>query len=219
MRTLKRNARCRRAGFTLVESLIAAAMLGIVLSAVGLTVLSGKEHFRHGMTAAALEGRTARLLDRIVAEVLWAGADTLPVQPTAPLGASEIEFRVCNGVVGGAQVWSGRTRIRLVPEPTDPWNGLDDDGDGVIDEGQVVLTRDLGGPDEVDVVLGGGVRRLLEGEQANALDDDGNGLVDEAGLSFVVQDGALTIRLSLEARDGAGRTLIRTAQTAVNMRN
>jgi hypothetical protein len=137
----------------------------------------------------------------------------------APAGAAEVEFRVCTGFAGGGSTWSGRTRLQLVADPNDATDGADNDGDGIVDEMQVVLTRDLGTANEISVVLGDGVRSLLEGEDANVLDDNGNGLTDEAGLSFVRNEDTLTVRLSLEARDGAGQPLIRTVQTAVTMRN
>jgi prepilin-type N-terminal cleavage/methylation domain-containing protein len=213
----RRRGSC--SGFTLVETMIAMTIFAVVLGAVGLTVLSGEKNFRQGVSDAALDARASRLLSKVVAELQWAGADTLAVEPTAPAGASEVEFRVCTGFAGTSATWSGRTRVRLVPEPGETFNGLDDDGDGLTDEGQVELTRDLGTADEIDAVLGVGVARRLAGETANAADDNGNGLTDEAGLSFVMTDDTLTIRLTLEGLDPGGRLVQRTVQTAVTMRN
>lgn len=220
MRTLK-LAPCRgSAGFTLVETMIATTVMAVVLSAIGLTVMSGKDTFSQSVSSAVVESRAHRLLDRIVAELQWAGVATLPTEPTLPSGDDQIEFRSCTGFVGAAQAWSDRTFIALVADPDDPRDGLDNDSDGVIDEGQVVLTRDLGGPNEIQVVLGDGVALRLEGETANGLDDNGNGLVDEGGLSFVIDgDRRLIIRLTLEARDPRGQPLLRTVQTSVTMRN
>jgi type II secretory pathway pseudopilin PulG len=220
MESLKRRATHRSAGFTLVETMIATTMLGLILGAIGLTVLHGKENFRQGVSVTVLEGRAQRLLDRIADELRYAGRNSLPVQPLAPSGSSALEFRVCTGYADSATLWSNRMSIARVADPRDPPDGIDNDGDGVIDEGQVVLTRNLGEFDEIDVVIGSGVSRLLEGETANVLDDNGNGLIDEPGLSFLL-DGtsSLQIRLTLEARDPRGLPLMRTVQTTVNMRN
>jgi prepilin-type N-terminal cleavage/methylation domain-containing protein len=210
----------RRAGFTLVEVAIAMTVLGLILGAIGLTALRGKENFRQGVSVAVIEARAERLLDRIAEELRYAGRDSLPVLPLPPAGASTIEFRACEGFDGAATLWSNRTSIARVADPRDPEDGIDNDGDGVVDEGQVVLTRNLGEPDQIAVVIGGGVRRFLQGEEANVLDDNGNGLLDERGLSFAL-DGtsSLTIRLSLEAVDPRGLPLVRTVQTTVSMRN
>jgi type II secretory pathway pseudopilin PulG len=220
MEPLKRRTTSRAAGFTLVETMIATTMLGLILGAIGLTVLHGKENFRQGVSVTVLEARAQRLLDRIADELRYAGRNSLPVQPLAPSGSSALEFRVSAGYAASAPQWSNRMSIARVADPRDPADGIDNDGDGVIDEGQVVLTRNLGDFDEIDVVIGSGVSRLLEGETANVLDDNGNGLIDEPGLSFLL-DGtsSLRIRLTLEARDPRGLPLLRTVQTTVNMRN
>ncbi len=219
MEPLNRSVRAR-AGFTLVETMIATTVLAIVLGAVGLTVLHGKENFRQGVSVAVLEARAQRILDRIVEELRYAGRNSLPIVPDLPSGSSSIEFRVCEGYDGAATIWSNRMSLARVPDPRDPEDGIDNDNDGVVDEGQIILTRNLGEFDELDVVIGSGVRRLLEGEVANVADDNGNGLTDEPGLSFLFEGtSSLTIRLSLEAVDPRGQPLVRTVQTSVNLRN
>lgn len=219
MRSLSQRLRRAARGFTMVEMVIGTTIMFLVMGAIGIVVLSGKSNFRQGISAAMLDTRAVRLMERIVSELQWAGIDTLAVEPTAPLGRSDLEFRVCTGVAAAATTWSGRVRIRLDPEPEDPTDGIDNDGDGLTDECQVVLTRDLGTADQVDVVLGRGVQRWLEGEINNGADDNANGLTDEAGLSFVLVEDTLTVRLSVAALnpDGLGQT--RTVQTAVTMRN
>lgn len=219
MEPLNRSVRAR-AGFTLVETMIATTVLAIVLGAVGLTVLHGKENFRQGVSVAVLEARAQRILDRIVEELRYAGRNSLPIVPDLPSGSSSIEFRVCEGYDSAATIWSNRMSLARVPDPRDPEDGIDNDNDGVVDEGQIILTRNLGEFDELDVVIGSGVRRLLEGEVANVADDNGNGLTDEPGLSFLFEGtSSLTIRLSLEAVDPRGQPLVRTVQTSVNLRN
>jgi len=209
-----------RAAMTLVELAISTTLIGIILSAIGLTVLTGKENFRQGMTAAALEVRASRALDRIVTELQGAGGLALSPDPVPPLGSSSLEFSVCTGYVGGARQWTPLIRIQRVDDPLDPPDGLDNDSDGTIDEGRVVLVRDAGGLNELQVTIVSGVRRFLQGELPNLVDDNGNGLDDEGGLSFVVNDDrTLTIRLTLEARDPRGQPLVRTVQTSVHMRN
>ena len=216
MRTVSSN----RGGFTLVEVLVATAILAILLGAVGITVLHGKENFRQGVTASVLDARGRRVLERMVTEIQGAQGAALNPNPLPPLGSSTLQFRVCNGYDGVAQIWGPLSQIQLVDDTREPVDGVDNDGDGMVDEARVVLVRDVGGAGQVQVTLAHNVARRLEGETANAADDNGNGLVDEAGLSFAIDGNmTLTIRLSLGARDPRGRTLVRTVQTAVHMRN
>jgi hypothetical protein len=98
-------------------------------------------------------------------------------------------------------------------------NGLDDDGDGIIDEGRVILTRDFLGAEELSVVLAHDVRSRFEGELANGLDDNGNGLVDERGFCMTLQDGLLVLRLSIAGRSPEGTRTTSTVETSVHFRN
>ena len=63
------------------------------------------------------------------------------------------------------------------------------------------------------------VRPFLEGEIDNGKDDNGNGLIDEPGFCLDRVGDVWTLRLSLQRRDGAGRTVTRTMETAVRPRN
>jgi len=200
--------------------LISSAIMAVILGAIGLTVLRGKENFRQGVTTAVLDARGRRVLERIVTEMQGAEITSLTPNPTPPLGSSNLRFRSSAGYNGTTPLWTPWSRIQFLPDPRDPVNGVDNDGDGMIDEGRVVLIRDDGGPNQVQITLANNVSRLLQGETANVADDNGNGLTDEAGLSFSVDvDRTLTIRLSLGARDPRGRTMVRTVQTSVHTRN
>jgi hypothetical protein len=115
--------------------------------------------------------------------------------------------------------WSGTIRIRAELERGELNDGKDNDGDELVDELQVVQVENEGQPDERRTVLASGVAELFEGESANNLDDNGNGLKDERGLSFSAQGSVVTVRLSCQRRDDAGRLLSKTAETAVHLRN
>jgi type II secretory pathway pseudopilin PulG len=203
----------------MIEMMISTVILAILLSAIGLTVLTGKQNFRQGVTEAVLESRARRALDRIVSELQGAQGSSITPNPLAPLGSSTLQFHVCTGYNGTAQVWGPWMMISRVADPRDPQDGIDNDSDGLVDEGRVVLTRDVGGANQ-QFTLVDGVTRYLQGETAGVGDENGNGLTDEAGLSFVADaNQTLTIRLSLAAMDPRGRQLIQTVQTAVHMRN
>jgi hypothetical protein len=197
--------------------MISAVVLALLLSAIGLTVLTGKQSFRREVTEAVLETRARRALDRIVSELQGAEGSSIHPVEAAPLGSSSLTFHVCTGYNGTAPVWGPWMMISRVADPLDPQDGVDNDNDGLVDEGRVVLTRDVGGANQKFTIVDG-VTRPLQGEVAGSRDENGNGLTDDAGLSFVADaNRTLTIRLSLAALDPRGKLLVQTVQAAVHM--
>ena len=221
------KAACSRShGFTLVEMLIGATVLAMLVGSMGAVVLSSRGVYEQGLTSAALEARARRTVARIAHELTGAQSASLALTPPSappapePPNASTIQFRTCTGFAAGAMTLSSLTRIELRPEPGDPDDGIDNDNDGSIDEKQIVLVRNAGTGSQVESVICGGVRELLQGETANMADDNGNGLRDEGGLSFaLVGNGTVTIRLTLEARDPHGQLVMQTVESSVHVRN
>jgi prepilin-type N-terminal cleavage/methylation domain-containing protein len=210
----------KQRGFTLVELVVAFTVLSLILGAVGVVSMAGRDAYQKGVQSATLETRARRALDRIASE-LTAGVDaTVTPNPANPLGISTIQFQTCVGFAGGVQQLSTPTSIRLVSDPNDPNDGIDNDTDGLIDERQIVLVRNVGMADEVTTVLVSHVAEFAAGETANMADDNGNGLIDEAGFS-IVADGTATLRLrlTLECRDPKNILVTRTVETSVHLRN
>jgi hypothetical protein len=96
---------------------------------------------------------------------------------------------------------------------------VDNDGDGAVDEGMVVLLLDAGLPTQETLVLARGVARYLDGEEANGVDDNGNGYVDEKGFLIEVHEQALRLHLTLVRTGREGQLIERTARAVVAMRN
>lgn len=208
-----------RSGASLVEIVIAFCVMTMLLGAVGNTVLSGNNAYKQGVSSAVLEGQTRRLLERIASEFADADRSSLNPNPLTPFCTSTISYARCQGWAGGAMVLGPTRRIQLVLEQGELDNGIDDNGNGLIDERRVQLVPDTATPG-VAIELGGFVRARAAGELPNGVDDNGNGLVDEPGLWFLNDGtGTLTISLTLERLDPWGRLLTRTLQTAVRIRN
>lgn len=217
---MKFRTKRKQSGFTLVETCITFTVLALILSAVGAVTLAGRDVYQEGMSVATLEARARRALERMATELTAGVKTTLTPNPNTNLGSSSLQFQSGTGFSAGTQSLSGLTSIQLESDPNDPDDGIDNDSDGLIDEGQVVLVRNLGQADEIRTVLCKGVRKYLEGETANVADDNANGVVDERGLSFHADaDGTLTLRLTLQARDPKNRLMVRTVETSVHMRN
>src|SRR5262249_41383601 len=98
-------------------------------------------------------------------------------------------------------------------------NGVDDDGDGLVDERNLVMTRNVGTANEVSIVLCHDVARWYPGEISNVADDNGNGVVDESGFNVQRTGDLLTIRLCIEQPTAGGQKISATAETGVVLRN
>ena len=175
---------------------------------------------RHGADDEAVHVQHAHEADRVALRVVtYAAPANLEPSLSAPLSSSWLTFQVVVGMEDGVPVFGPPVRLEFELDPDETDDGLDNDGDGVADEGRAVLVRNAGLPGEVRVVLSHWVRELLQGEEANGIDDNGNGLIDEPGLSFDVEGGSLNVRLSLERPDPDGRLITRTLATSVLFRN
>jgi len=207
----------RTRGFTLLEVLIALAMLGTFFGSLLLVVSRGSSTAQSGMEHQSLEALARRTLDRMARELSGAGSGTLTPAPVAPWGSDHVTFQCVAGYAAGAVQWDVPASFSLELDEGELDNGTDDDGDGLVDERQLVYTRDPLGAAERTVLVHG-VCELSEGELDNGADDNGDGLRDEAGLAFQRASGVLTVRLSLQS-SARGATAVRSLQTRIGLRN
>jgi len=215
-----RNHRARHGGgYTLLEMAIALVVLASVLGAMVTIGRSSDRTYQTGTTAAHLEAQAETAIERIVSDLRIARLSSLTPDPTPGSGTSSIEYVQPVGITNGVVQYGPPRRLAFERDPRELDDGIDNDGDGLIDEGAVVLTDNVGGAPEHRQVITRWVRKLAAGEIANGADDNGNGLVDEPGFLVERFDETIVIRLTLERKDGEGRLRCRTAQTSVRMRN
>lgn len=207
-------------GYTILEVAFASAIALGLLFAIATTTRQASRAYEEGQSRARLVAAAHQALDRIAVELDTARFDSLdPVGTLVGNGSATITFTQAAGYGGGAMNWTAPVSISFQLERDELNDGLDNDGNGLVDEGQIVLVRNVGQADQTTVVLCHGVRSLLQGEVANLGDDNGNGLVDEPGLVFELQGNVVVIRLSLEALGPDGSRVVKTVQTAVRIRN
>ena len=207
------------AGFSLIEVLIAVVMMSVVFGALTMMVKSGTDTFQQGVTSSTAESTARRGIDRIAAQFSEAESVQLLPQIVPTLGASTLTYHRSTGAVAGVVAWGNNRTIQFQMEASELDDGLDNDGDGLIDEGQAVLIENVGLPNQQTTVLCPSVREYLEGEIPNGADDNGNGLIDEQGLSFDLVGSTLVVRLTVERTNKAGRRTWRTLETSVWVRN
>ena len=207
-----------RAGFTLIELMISTGLIGVMLGTGLAIVLSGNSAYRATILRLDADAKARRALERVVSELESARGDLTP-DLSGSSGSSVVNFVQLVDVVNGVTVWGNPIRIARVAASEDPDDGIDNDNDGLIDEGLLVLTRDVGLVTERSIVLCTNVREMAAGEQANGADDNGNGLIDEAGFCVQRTTDLLTVRISIEQVGAGDARWTSNVTTAFNLRN
>jgi hypothetical protein len=216
-----RTARSRRAarGTTLVELIIGSVALVAVMVPVGLLLTGGVNSFRTTSGSDAADSIARQALDRIARELGPCVATSLGSMPQSPWWSSTVTLDQVTAVAAAdATRTTQRLDVRFEYELSDPDDGIDNDRDGLVDEGQVVMTHGFGSPGARRTVVARNVAERLERETANAADDNGNALVDERGFCLERVGNSLTLRLTIQSRTPAGLVL-RTAEDTVFLRN
>lgn len=210
-----------RAGFSLLELTVSTALLALVFTAafqIGDAVTSGSST---ATSSAKADEGVGRAIERLAERLKDSGSGWffVPMAPGFPM--HDVEFQRIDGYDDIADaIEYDDERIFLERIPSDPDDGLDNDGNGLADDGRVVWVDARGTPQEVRTVVCDRVPEVLEGEvDGNLVDDNGNGLVDERGLAIDPIDAGVRIRLTVVERDKSGRDVVRTAERVVWFRN
>lgn len=208
------------AGVTLLELVIAVAVMGAVFIALFNVLARAQDLETHAIVMADLRAKARVAVERIARELRDSGPSTFSPPPIAPLGGSSLVYRRADGRTASTPTFGGQRRIEWRASAGEAMDGIDNDRDGLVDEGAVVWTEDpFGSPPGREVIFVDGVGLLGAGEAADVVDNNANGLVDEAGLSFDLSGEILTIRLTLERRGPKGGVLRASAEAAVRVQN
>ena len=212
-----RSHKTRKQGFTYVEIVIAMGVMLMTLgSAIMMSYRTG-EALRTRGARADVEIHARRAMQRVLDELAVARYAMLDPVPN---GGSAVDYYRPEDFVAGAIVWGSKSRLSLQYEVGEVDDGLDNNGNGLVDECFLLYTRDADGPGEQRVVLCRNLSELLEGEVPNGLDDNGNGLIDEQGLCLLgVGTNRLEISLTVEGIDSNGIRFQRTMSSSTRLRN
>lgn len=212
--------RRRHSGLGLRELLLGAPLLVLLIAAVGVVYGSGSRIIDSVNRREDLGQRANRSVDRLALLLSGATPRNLGVVPEAPHWIDSLSIERLDSVNTDGRLDWRTTWISFEYASGELDDGKDNNGDGLIDEGRVVMTTSQGTAEERRTVLYGSVREFLEGETPNGKDDNGNGngLVDERGLCFVLDGELLRIFLTLE-RPGAPLRDTRTASSVLGLRD
>jgi hypothetical protein len=205
---------------SLIELLIATTLLVMTLGAVVLVSSANDRAYQTGVTAAHLDAQLGIAVDRVVGELRVAAMEDTVLPVPGLTGPAAVTYAHATDYVAGEVVKTPPRRLEFEYDFGELDDGLDNNGNGLVDEGRIVLTEDIGTPNERRRVL---TRWVSEwGEPVNGVDDNGNGLVDEPGFWVEPVGGAeetLSVFLSLSRWDRSGRVASRTSLTSIRIRN
>jgi len=215
-----RSIRCKgpRSAFTFIELLVSLALLALVMQAAYDLARGGSKLFEATRLRNRMDTAAQRSGARVVAGLEGAIAESLDPPLEDGESTSDLRFRHVLGLVGTAVQWGPLTRLAFEYAEGELDDGADNNGDGLVDEGVLVFTRDMGGAEEKRVVICHDLAEYLAGEVFNGFDDNGNEMDDEQGFVIELRDGALIARLTIQAIED-GRVIEETVETTITLRN
>ncbi len=215
------NPKPSQAGFTLFEMVMAASILAVIIALAYPVLSTGTAAFSADSKRADLDRNADRAIHEIAGRLAMAGSSMVYPDYPSEYGSSYLMFYQSEGYADGNVQWGPVQAFYFEYTEEDWCDGVDNDGDGLVDEGQVShWTYDYETGEPRKIVLARNVREYLEGEIPNGRDDNGNGLIDEHGFAVTCSGNVWTIRLSIEKPgEGDDSSLIRTVETAVAPRN
>lgn len=219
MRTLRRTHRRATRGFSLIEVVISMTILASIFGTIALVQKRGESLATASGLQSQADLKAARIVDRVVRELLAMGMAWSAPDPSTSLGSDSITYRISMGVAGGVVQQSTQRSFVLQLAAGENDNGVDDDGDGLVDERSLVYTCDIGQATQRTTVLCDEIRELADGEIANVLDDNGNGVVDERGFSLHRIGDVMEVRVCVELASADGNRAIASVGTSFRVRN
>ena len=171
-----RSDRGRDHGVTLVELMVSAGILTVVMVPFGFLALSSSRAFSSLAQQSQVSSNATAVVDRLVLEL----SNGRLLDPANPAQSTYIRFDKVVDVVDGAPVYGDPIQIDLVATESSNTDDVDNDGDGIVDEGGVRIwidrdpvetTPSIGSEDEVFQI---------------------SALVAKDGLQFT-QDGAMIL--------------------------
>jgi len=214
------QTRASARGFTVVEILIAILMLAVMLAALGIVSLTGRNAYEQATVANKLESSGSRALARACDELTTISGTQMNPVPNGNAGSPVLDFVQAVGFAAGNPIWGPNMRVGLEYETGEVDDGVDNDQDGLIDEGQLVLTRDVATANPKRVVLVRGISEWATNEVPNNnVDDNANGVTDERGFNMQMIGDVVSLRLWLQAVDSDNQVVTREFLSSVRLRN
>ncbi|MFT4540762.1 MAG: prepilin-type N-terminal cleavage/methylation domain-containing protein [Planctomycetota bacterium] len=205
-------------GFTILEILIAITLSAVLAGSIATTSDSMERAFSTADAVTEGEVRGRRAMARVMDILMGADNSTITPRLAAPFSSTWIEFQPSLGLVAGEPTWDNTQRIQLIESPSDPDDGIDNDGNGIVDDCQIVWIQDFGLATEATTVISSSISEFLEGENSNGADDNDNGLEDERGFCVEWDGDLMAVRLTVESTGPDDMRVFKTLERTVLLR-
>jgi len=133
--------RVKSAAFTLIEIVIVMFLVTVLFLVLSLLVAKGQSHYHTGSALASLQAQSRRAVDEVAREVRETGEDVLFDAKGFPLvdGVTyhTVILRRNAGYLGGI-VWGEMIAYTFRYAQNELADGVDNDNDGLVDEGEIV---------------------------------------------------------------------------------
>jgi hypothetical protein len=143
-RTAWRCAPSRRSGFTLIELVFVTGLMLVLMGGIITIIHQSQRLFADQVSRYTLDEAGRHLMDRLSEELCAAEPTTF--KPLALANSPYLTFQKVIGYANGAPQLALPATFDWQPTAGESINGQDDNGDGRIDEGFLVLTQQGGAP-------------------------------------------------------------------------
>ena len=224
MSLIHRRRSGSRRGYTVLELLIAFTIFASVAGTLAFAAGRGMSLFHDSGLQLEVRSRAERALDKASSAMLGVtSANMLPAlsQPPGapPVWSSDVVFTRTARWTPSGPVLTPSLRLLIERSAGETDDGTDENGNGLVDEYDLILVTDDGLPTEIRTVMGTGIAEALGGELPNGIDDNGNGLIDEPGFCVAREGDLLVLRVTTERLEGSPVLLSHTEEIAVAIRN
>lgn len=142
MLAITRNNRCQ--GFTLLEVVVATALISLMLGGVSSAIFLAQVSLAAEINEYLFEQSGRRIASRLSEEFM--AASEASILPLVSTDGDFVQYRQVTGYASGAVQLGPLKTIELQLYPGEEANGLDDNGDGRIDESFLTITEGTGTP-------------------------------------------------------------------------
>lgn len=205
MRRAPRNSTCR-AGFTLVEVLIAFTVLVLLGLNTAMVTKAGRSATRAGMAINGIDDELHLTLDRISLVLMAARSDDVEHVYEAPLPSSFVRYQTSLGTQDGMVIRGPVEDIEFVPTGEErgkiQWSELHDEDR----RRSVVWSKNVPAAYQAEVLR-------------NLKDDNRNDLLDEAGLAFTKTSDTISVHVTVERVDSEGHSYSTHKRSLIKCRN
>ncbi|MEM8709530.1 MAG: prepilin-type N-terminal cleavage/methylation domain-containing protein [Planctomycetota bacterium] len=196
----------RRAGFSLVEVIIAISVLVLIAVNVGMVSRVGRSAAESGVLMLRVDDELHLTMDRISLALMAADSEEVDGLAAAPLPSDWVQYQAALGTNDGEVVHGPVEDVSWRPagdgNGTVQWRERPDEET----ERQIVWSK------HVPIAYQSEILENLE-------DDNGNDLLDEAGLAFTKDARTINIHVTVEREGEDGRSHSTHKKSVITCRN